>query len=171
MKTLLIIFLIQISFVSLFTLRTIFVIKGRTLLASLISFFEVFVYVIGLSLVLQNLNKPVNVIIYCLGFSVGIWIGSLVERWMALGYVTVQIITTQLEPEITERLRDNGFGATNWYGSGQQGERQIISVLAKRKSQKNLFKLIHNIDPRAFVVSYEPTTFYGGFLAKRLRKP
>jgi uncharacterized protein YebE (UPF0316 family) len=96
MKILLIIFSIQIAFVSVLTLRTIFMIKGRTLYASLVSFLEVLVYVIGLSMVLQNLDKPLNVIVYCLGFSVGIWVGSFIERWMALGYVTVQIITTKL---------------------------------------------------------------------------
>ncbi|MDK2985374.1 MAG: hypothetical protein PWQ96_1016 [Clostridia bacterium] len=170
MKILLIIFSIQIAFVSVLTLRTIFMIKGRTLYASLVSFLEVLVYVIGLSMVLQNLDKPLNLIVYCLGFSVGIWVGSFIERWMALGYVTVQIITTKLEPDIPQKLRDKGFGATNWYGNGQKGERQIISVLAKRKDQKKLFNLINEIDPKAFVVSYEPTSFHGGFLARRLRK-
>ncbi len=168
MKMLLIIFLIQIAFVSILTLRTMFMIKGSTLYASLVSFLEVLIYVIGLSLVLQNLDNPVNVIIYCLGFSVGIWVGSIIEQWMALGYITVEIITKNLDPEFSQKLREKGFGATNWYAKGREGDRQMIKVLAKRKTQKKLYAYVKELDSKAFIVTYEPARFYGGFLARKV---
>jgi uncharacterized protein YebE (UPF0316 family) len=60
---------INVIYVSLNTLRTIFVIKGRRLLASLISMGEVFVYLTGLTIVLQNLDKPWNIVAYCAGYA------------------------------------------------------------------------------------------------------
>lgn len=169
MEIILIIFVIQVTYVSLLTLRLIFTVKGLTLYASIISTAEIFVFVIGLSLVLQNLDKPLNVAAYCLGFALGIWLGSIIERWMALGYITVQVITTNLNPLLCNQLRDQGFGVTSWLAEGREGYRQMISILVKRKNQNKLFKCIKEIDPKALIVSYEPISFYGGFLLKKVR--
>ena len=164
-----IIFLIQVTYVSIFTLRLIFMVKGLTYFASLVSMGEVFVHVIGLSLVLQNLDQPLNVLAYCLGFATGILVGSMIERWMALGYITVQVITTNLNPVLCNQLRDSGYGVTSWLAEGREGYRQMISILVKRKNQRKLFNCIKEIDPKAFIVSYEPASFHGGFLMKRVR--
>lgn len=134
-----------------------------------ISVIEVGIYLTGLTIVLQNLNSPLNIVAYCFGYGVGILIGSRIEQALALGYLDIQIITDSVDQGLPGQLRDKGYGVTAWYGEGRDGLRLVMQVLAKRSDEKKLMKLLGEICPNAFVISYEPKRFVGGFLARHVR--
>ncbi|WP_368859883.1 DUF2179 domain-containing protein [Escherichia coli] len=67
-------------------------------------------------------------------------------------------------------MRDKGYGVTAWLGSGRDGDRLVMEILAKRKNQSRLYKSILELDPRAFVITVEPKQFHGGFWTKSIRK-
>ncbi|MEW6624456.1 MAG: DUF2179 domain-containing protein [Bacillota bacterium] len=165
---LLIIFLIQISYVTLFTLRTIFVVRGRTYLAAIVSIMEVSIYIAGLSIVLAHLDNIYSLLVYSLSYGFGIILGSIIENKMALGYTQVQVITSNLSEDIPRLLREQGFGVTNWLADGRDGKRQVLNILAKRKCGKMMEASIKQLDPDAFIIAFEPTRFSGGFLAKKV---
>ena len=165
----LIIVCINVVYISINRLRTILVIKGKRLLASLMSIFEVGVYLYGLTIVLNNLNSPVNIIAYCIGYGVGVYIGSLIEQYLALGYVRVQVIVDSVVHELPSFLREKGFGGTSWTAEGRSGLRLILQVLAKRSNEKELIKFVNEITPNAFVIPYEPKHFIGAFWTKNIR--
>jgi len=52
-----IIFVINIVYVSFFTIRMILTLKGYRYLAAFVSVFEVLIYVLGLGLVINHLNQ------------------------------------------------------------------------------------------------------------------
>lgn len=160
--------IINIVYVSLFTIRLLFVMKGQNMLASVISIFEVFIYLMGLNIVLENIDKMQNLIAYCLGWGSGVYLGSKIEQWLALGYVTVQIVIDKNDVEVPLLIREKGFGVTSWEAEGKDGNRMVMQVLAKRSNEKKLLKIIEARVPKAFVVSYEPRYFRGGFWTKRL---
>ncbi|MEW9673957.1 DUF2179 domain-containing protein [Ammoniphilus sp. 3BR4] len=166
---LLIIILINILYVSFFTLRMILVIKGYKLFASLLSMVEVFVYLKGLAIVLDNLDKPVNLAAYCIGWGMGVYIGSRIEEYLALGYVTFQVMIDPNESELLSNIREQGFGVTSWIAEGKDGNRLVIQVFTKRSNEQNLRNLIKNNAPNAFVISFEPKHLNGGFWVKRLK--
>lgn len=167
---LLLIFGVQILYVSFFTIRMIVMLKGMRTVAAMLSMGEVFIYVMGLSLVLDRLNEPINLIVYCLGYGAGVIIGSKIEERMALGYLVVQIITDSLHEKLPNYLRDRGYGVTAWVGEGRDRPRLMMNVLTKRKNHRNLLSLVEEFDAKAFVTSYEPTHFSGGFWARANRK-
>lgn len=172
MTLVLTIILINVVYVSLFTLRMIFVIKGQKFLASLLSMAEVFIYLMGLNIVLQNLDKPLNIAAYCAGFGLGVYIGSRIEEYLALGYVTVQVIVDSLESDLPLKLREYGYGVTSWPADGKDGKRLVMQVLAKRSNEHQLMDILSALSPKAFIISYEPKKFKGGFWVKRLaRRP
>lgn len=171
MTVVLIILLINIVYVSFFTIRTILTLKGQKFMASSLSSIEVFVYLMGLNLVLDDLNKIQNVLAYCAGFGLGILAGMKIEEWMALGYVTVQVTTKKTDRSIPDWLRSNGFGVTSWISEGRSGDCQTMNILTRRKAQKKLYHHILAFDPKAFILSYEPKHFHGGFLIKNMKKP
>jgi uncharacterized protein YebE (UPF0316 family) len=162
------IIVINVVYVSLFTVRLMFVMKGQKVLASLLSVVEVFVYLIGLNIVLENIDKTYNLVAYCLGWGSGVYLGSKIEEWLALGYIAVQIIINKEEMNVPNVLREKGFGVTSWVGEGRDGNRIVMQVLAKRSNEKKLMDTIEKIAPSAFVISYEPRYFKGGFWTKRL---
>ncbi|MDR6226312.1 DUF2179 domain-containing protein [Desmospora profundinema] len=167
MGVLIFIFFIQIAYVTTSTLRLIVMMKGNAKLASLISFGEVFIYMLGLATVLDNMDHWYNLVVYCLGFALGVYTGSLIEEKMAMGYVTVQVITRKEDSDMPQQLRNAGFGVTSWLGEGLSGERLVLMVLTKRRRQAELLRKVKEIDSQAFVVSSEPKTFIGGFWIRR----
>ncbi len=169
MVLILLIIAINIVYVSINTLRTILVIKGQRLSASILSVFEVGVYLVGLSIVLQNLDCVANILAYCIGYGTGVYIGSRIEQRLALGYVTVQITVDSVSNQLPDFLRDKGYGVTTWQAEGRSGLRLVLQVLAKRSNEKKLLKSIHEFAPNAFVISYEPKNFIGGFWTKNVR--
>ena len=68
--------------------------KGYRYIAAVVSMVEVVIYVVGLGLVLDNLNEIQNLIAYAVGYGCGVIIGTKIEEKLALGYVTVNVIIT-----------------------------------------------------------------------------
>ncbi|SFS43066.1 DUF2179 domain-containing protein [Marininema halotolerans] len=169
MGVLVFIFFIQIAYVTLSTIRLIVMMKGNAKLASLVSFVEIFIYMLGLATVLDNIDAWYNLVTYCLGFALGVYTGSIIEEKLAMGYVTVQVITRKEDSDMPQQLRNAGFGVTSWVGEGLSGERLVLMVLTKRRRQKALVEKVKEIDSQAFVVSSEPKTFIGGFWLRRVQ--
>lgn len=169
MINLLLIVVLQVTYVSMLTTRFILMVKGFRYLAAFMSAVEIGIYVLGFKIVLDHLNEPINLIVYCLSYALGILIGTKIEERLALGYVTVQAVTNHENEHMAPHLRTKGYGVTVWRGEGKEGSRWVISVVLQRKKQHQLYEDILSIDPHAFVVSYEPSLFHGGFLVKKSR--
>jgi uncharacterized protein YebE (UPF0316 family) len=159
---------INIIYVSLFTLRVILVIKGYRAVAALLSMGEVFVYLMGLTIVLDNLDQPANIAAYCIGWGIGVYLGGKIESYLALGYIVIEVIVNSVEYNLPEKVREQGYGVTSWLADGKDGQRLMMKVLAKRNREQKLRKLVLSFSPGAFIISYEPTHFNGGFLLKGL---
>jgi len=168
LQLILLIVVINITYVSLTTVRLILMIKGLRLFASLLSVVEVLVYITGLSIILTNLNSVWNIAAYCVGYGIGVYVGSRIEEKLALGYITAQVISDTVNNDIPQKLRQEGFGVTTWLGEGRDGPRLVMLVLAKRNRQKELLKLVDSVCPSAFVLFDEPQNFRGGFWTKKI---
>lgn len=165
-----VILIINIVYVSLNTLRMILTLKGRTYIAAFLSMFEIVMYVVGLGLVLNNLDQIQNLIAYAVGFGLGIIVGSMIEEKLALGYITVNVISSDPNIEFTRKLREQGYGVTSWFAYGMEGDRLAMQILTPRKYEFKLYESIKTIDPKAFIISYEPKQINGGFWVKQVRK-
>ncbi|MCM3739400.1 DUF2179 domain-containing protein [Oceanobacillus luteolus] len=165
-----IIFAINVIYVSMFTVRMILTLKGRRYIAALVSTIEVVIYVVGLGLVLDNLNEIQNLIAYALGYGLGVIVGSIIEEKLALGYIVVNVTSSNPDIKFTQQIREKGFGVTSWFSYGMDGDRLSMQILTPRKYELSLYELIQEIDPKAFIISYEPKQIHGGFWVKQVRK-
>ncbi|WP_379388613.1 DUF2179 domain-containing protein [Paenibacillus septentrionalis] len=170
MGMVIIILTINIVYVSFFTVRMILTLKGQKFLAAALSSIEVMIYVIGLGLVLDNLNDIQNLIAYAAGYALGVLLGSKIEEMLALGYVTVKVITNHFDEQLPNKLRDVGFGVTSWLGEGRDGPRLMMEILTRRKRQQELYNHIIAYDSKAFIISHEPRHFHGGFWVKGIKR-
>lgn len=165
-----IILLINIVYVSFFTIRMILTLKGQRYLAASISMIEVVIYVLGLGLVLENLNHIQNLIAYAVGYGIGVIVGMKIEEKLALGYITVNVITKQYDKDLPKILRNKGYGVTNWLTEGFEGSGMAMQILTPRKAELKLYETIKSLDPKAFIIAYEPRTIHGGFWVKAVKK-
>jgi uncharacterized protein YebE (UPF0316 family) len=165
-----IILIINVVYVSFFTIRMILTLKGQRYLAAFLSMIEVVIYVLGLGLVLNNLNQIQNLIAYAVGYGIGVVVGMKIEEKLALGYITVNVITTECDKDLPRLLREKGYGVTNWEANGLEGDRMAMQILTPRKFELKLYDAIKNYDPKAFIISYEPKSIHGGFWVKSIKK-
>lgn len=156
----------NILYVAFFTLRMILVLKGQKVLASIVSMLEVYTYLLGLTIFLDNLNNPINMIGYCIGWGIGVYLGGKIEEYLALGYVTVQAIVSSIDTRLLSALQKQGYGVTSWRAADKSGERTIIQVLAKRRYEQKVIQLMNKISPNAFIISYELKNFKEGLWGK-----
>ncbi|MFC5603869.1 DUF2179 domain-containing protein [Sporosarcina koreensis] len=170
MKMVLIIFVINIVYVSFFTIRMILTLKGYRYSAAFVSMIEIVIYIVGLGLVLDNLNEIQNIIAYALGYGSGVIVGTKIEEKMALGYITVNVITAGIDFEMPRLLREKGYGVTDWSAHGLEGSRSAMQILTPRKDELKLYDTIKQIDPKAFIIAYEARTIHGGFWVKSVRR-
>lgn len=77
--------------------------------------------------------------------------------------------STKQQSNLAETLREHGYGVTQSYGQGREGDRMIWEILSPRKNERDLYKLIKELEPRVFIISYEPKFISGGFWTKKVR--
>ena len=170
MINILLILLLQLIYVPLLTLRTIFLVKNMTVIASLLGFAEAFVYVFGLSLVFSGEQGPLAMLVYALGFGLGIVIGGVIENKLAIGYNNFAVNLMDKNTALIDHLRKEGFGVTVYEGEGRDSKRYRLDILTKRNREEELLDLIDQYEPKSFIVSYEPRRFKGGFLVTTMKK-
>ncbi|WP_350343088.1 DUF2179 domain-containing protein [Proteinivorax tanatarense] len=170
MQEIILILILQLIYVPIFTLRTIFLVKNVTIMASFLGFLEALVYVFGLSLVFSGDTGTVALIVYALGFGVGMLIGSAIENKLAIGYNNLMVNLMDKNTELITHLRNEGFGVTVYEGEGRDSKRYRLDILTKRSREEELFHIIEKFEPRAFIISYEARRFKGGFLVKSMKK-
>jgi len=156
------IFFARICDVSLGTMRTIMVVRGHRLYAAVIGFCEVTIYIVALSKIFANLDNPLSIVVYAAGYATGNYVGSMLEEKVAVGVLTVQVITMKDPLEFTEILRKEGYGVTVIEGQGREGTRYILQVILARRCLPQLRKTVDQWDECAFMTVFDARSTKGG---------
>ena len=153
------IFLLRLLDQTLGTLRLLYVNKGRPGLGALLGFAESAIWVVAISRVIQDLNDPLLIFGYALGFAAGTIVGSYIESSIAIGDVVVRIFTSKNEKsrKLSDELRVAGFGVTVINGKGMDGEVVISWCVTPRKKLRKVISIVESICPEAYVTT-EPTS-------------
>ncbi|MBB6284954.1 DUF2179 domain-containing protein [Geobacillus subterraneus] len=169
-KDIVLVLALQLVYVPILTLRTIFMVRNMSLLAAFMGFLEALIYVFGLSIVFSGEQSYIVMIVYAAGFGAGLFIGGYIEQKLAIGYTTVTVNLQQKNQELIHLLRESGYGVTVYTGEGRDSQRYRLDILTRRNREEELLKLIEQYEPKAFIISYEPRRFKGGFLVASMKK-
>jgi uncharacterized protein YebE (UPF0316 family) len=146
----LLIFCARICDVTIGTIRIVMVAKGQKYLAPVMGFFEVLIWIITMSKVVQNLDNWLCYIGYAGGFAMGNLVGLLVEEKLALGVVKIQIITGHEAGKLIESLKLAGYGVTHIDAKGSNEEVSVIYTFVKRTELPKVEGIILAKNPKAF---------------------
>jgi len=144
------IFLSRVTDVTLDTLRIVFLARGNKIVAPILGFFEVLIWLIAITRIMENLDNFTTYIAYALGFAVGNYVGLFIEEKLALGTQLIRIISVNNAKQLIENLREKGFGVTSVDAEGKNGLVQIIFVITRRKVIPNVIGIINHFNPKAF---------------------
>ena len=147
-----IIFTLRLIDVALATLRIVFLSRGRKGTAAGIAMVEGIIWVVAITRVISaGLEDPERIVAFAAGFAAGTYVGALVEQRIALGQSLVRVVAPVDTPQVAGVLREQGFGATVINGDGLNGEVRLTFTVLPRKRVKQVTRLIHEVNPDAFV--------------------
>ena len=149
--------------VAISTVRTLLSMRGQKLLSSALGFVESLIFVLAIGYVLRDLSNPVNVVSYCLGFAIGVWLGMHIEERMAIGYVIVRIASRANGPALAQALRNAGFGVTEERGQGLGGSVTLLTTVIRRRDIPRVMGLVSSVDDTAFVTVEEARHVVRGY--------
>jgi uncharacterized protein YebE (UPF0316 family) len=146
----LLIFLARICDVSIGTMRIIFVSKGKKNIAPFLGFFEVLIWIIAISKIMQNLDNYINYVAYAAGFATGNLVGMIIEEKLAMGIQMIRVFTSEKGMELVKNLNSNGFGATTIEAHGAKEKVHLIYSIVHRDDVAKVLGVINEFNPRAF---------------------
>ncbi len=146
-----IIFFARILDVSIGTIRIVFITRGMKILAPILGFMEVLIWLIIVSQVIRNVNNFANLIAYASGYAIGNYVGMYLENKLAFGLLIVRIITRKDSSELIKFLKEHQFGITNVPAFGNEGQViNVIFTIIKRRDLSFVIEHIQRFNPRAF---------------------
>jgi uncharacterized protein YebE (UPF0316 family) len=146
----LLIFLSRIMDVTLDTLRIVFVSRGNKVVAPILGFFEILIWLVAITRIMANLDNVTTYFAYAGGFAVGNFVGLYFEEKLAMGTQLIRIICVKDASMLIESLREKGFGATIVNAEGKEGPVHVIFIIVKRQAVKQVVELINHYNPKAF---------------------
>ncbi len=145
------VFLARVGDVSLGTLRTIMIFRGKRAVAAGIGFVEVLVWLCAVAAVLPHLDQWYLVLAYASGFATGNAVGMWIEGRLAIGHVLVRTISSNPDVDLAASLRAADFSVVRVPGRVDEAEEnaEVLFLVERRRRMRDLVSLIDATDPHA----------------------
>lgn len=158
------IFLLRVLNYAVGTLRLVAITRQKRLWASAMASVEAFVFAVVIANVVKDLDNVINLAAYCLGASVGSYMGMMLEARFITGFTVINIITHFKGHEIAIALRDLGHGVTETRGEGKDGVVTTLRTVANRRNIPEITQMAYDISPDAFITIEDARTVQRGWV-------
>jgi uncharacterized protein YebE (UPF0316 family) len=152
--TCLLIAVARVTDMTLDTIRTVAIVQGRRIFASLLGFVEALVYIVAVAKVLANFDHFIYAIAYSAGFAAGTFLGITLEKRLALGEQLVEIFTRKVN-EVAPALRARGYRVTEFQGRGRDGEVSALFIEVPRRQAMKLVADAREVDDDCFYLVHD----------------
>jgi uncharacterized protein YebE (UPF0316 family) len=146
----LLIFIARICDVSINTIRIIYMLGGRRATATLLGFFEAFIWLLVIREIFKHLDNWLCYVAYPAGFACGIFVGMIIEEKIAYGKVIVRIITRKDVTLLIQYLNTQHFRFTKVEAEGPDGKENLVFTVLERERLDDLLNTLKNLIPTAF---------------------
>jgi uncharacterized protein YebE (UPF0316 family) len=144
------IFFARICDVSINTIRIIYMLGGRRWTATLLGFFEAFIWLLVIREIFKHLDNWLCYVAYPAGFASGIFVGMIIEERIAYGKLIVRIITRKEINELLVFLQQQRFRYTHVNAQGPDGHENLVFTVLDREKLEELLAKLREILPTAF---------------------
>jgi len=133
------------------TLRLVFLAKGQKKLAPILGFFEVIIWLLVISQIMQHLDNVLCYVAYGLGFALGNYLGLIIEEKLSLGNVIIRVIPRSDSVELVNYLKENDYNVTSVDTESLSGKVKMLFSVIKRQDLKHVSEIIREFNPDAFM--------------------
>ncbi len=174
----LLIFFLRMTDVSMATFRMLIAVRGHRIIAALIGFFEVLVWILAVGHALQHLDSWLHVVGYAGGFAMGNYVGiTIADRFMPRLRVVRAVFRAKTNAagemawqRAADQLRRNGYAVTEVTGRGRESTVEILNIVAPGKEVKEIIQVLRTYDQEAFISVEETQSMVGGYIRPGGRK-
>ena len=153
------IFFARILDVSLNTVRTTFVIKGRTFIVALIAFVEITIWLL---VARTAINVELNlwiVLSYSGGYTMGTILGTTFINKFIKTNMELIVISTKIKN--TKKIKEKNFGVSIL---NKDKNKTILLIETNKKRLDELTTLLKKLDNEAFITIKETKTIINGYM-------
>lgn len=153
------IFFARILDVSLNTIRTTFIIKGKTFIVALIAFIEITIWLL---VARTAINVELNlwiVISYSGGYTMGTILGTTFINKFVKTNMELIVISTKIKN--TKKIKDKNFGVSIL---NKDKNKTILLIETNKKRLDELITLLKKLDNEAFITIKETKTIINGYM-------
>ncbi|HPE15974.1 MAG TPA: DUF5698 domain-containing protein [Oscillospiraceae bacterium] len=163
------VFCCRIADVSLGTLRTIQVVKGRRLYAAGLGFMEsgLWFLVVREAITSDMGGLPIT-LAYAAGFSTGTLLGCVLADKIIETKICFQVVTSKRDDDLIAAIRDAGYAVSvvEVLGSKFGEQKYMLFIEIESTKQKEVRNLIRTMDEKAFIMVQESKSVYNGYFGK-----
>lgn len=146
----LLIFIARIADVSIGTVRVIFISKGYKLLAPILGFFEVIIWLVVVSHIITGNMTVVSYLAYGAGFATGTYVGILIEERLSIGKVSLRIVIRRNAKKVIQEIRKTGHRMTITDAHGEGCEVKFLFMVLSRHDVEEVMRIVKKHNPTAF---------------------
>jgi len=161
------IFFARILDVTIGTIRSNVMLRGKNLVAAMLAFFETFIwFVIAREALRIDISSILIPISYSLGYASGTLIGSVISSKFIHGIVMVQAIVDENNERILKELKAKGYlvSIIELKNNFDGNPRMMIYLQVNSKTLKKVEKLIRRCDPDAFIAISDTKRVQNGYV-------
>ncbi len=157
------IFLARLIDVSLGTIRTVYTIKNKHLIASFIGLIEVIVWFLIVQEALTSTSNNFFIAFsYSIGFAVGTYLGGILSNKLINTKLSLQIILNKKDDNIITKIRQAGY-AVSIINLISKDDKYMLYIQVDSKRYLQLINLLKKLDNNAFIVVNETKVVYNGY--------
>lgn len=158
-----VIFISRVLNMALDTIRMLTVMRGMRTITWILGVLQTVLFVMALGSVMNDLNNPIKILAYSVGFATGNVIGMNIEKRLAFGFINMTIISSLRGQELAEKLRSQGHAVTEIPARGKDGSVEILECSVQRKFAPDVQKSVLECDPDAFITSRDIQRIWRGY--------
>ena len=144
------VFFAELCVVTISTVRIIFISRSMKELAAVLGFFEITIWLFAIGQIMQHLNDLGCYLGFAGGFTLGNFLGVMIEKRLGLGALTIRTVTRRDVTDLVYRLRVAGYGVTSHSAEGASGPVKVVFSVIRRNQLDNVLRIIQRCAPDAF---------------------
>ena len=153
------IFFARILDVSINTIRTTFVLRGKTLIVAILAFLEITIWFLVARTALNTELNWFIVLSYSGGYTMGTIIGTIITNKYIKTNMELIVISNKIRS--TKKIKDNNYGVTIL---NKDKNKIVLLIETNKKRIDNLTTLLNKLDKNAFITIKETRTIINGYM-------
>lgn len=153
------IFFARILDVCISTVRTTFVLRGKTLIVAILAFCEVTIWFLVARTALNTELNLFIVLSYSGGYTTGTILGTLITHKFINTNMELIVISNKIKS--TKKIKDADFGITIL---NKDSNKTVLLIETNKKRLEELTNLLHKLDNNAFITIKETRNIINGYI-------